>query len=182
MSLSLQTISFERVNHANISLADYAGSVVLVVNVASRCGLTKQYEGLQKLYQNYHPQELDILAFPCNQFAGQEPGTDEEILQFCSTEYQVDFPVMKKIEVNGANAHPLYQALKAAVPDAVQGDGTLRQKLQEKGLLGNNPGDIMWNFEKFLIGRDGQVIGRYAPDITPDNPQLIADIEKALKA
>jgi glutathione peroxidase len=140
-------------------LATYDGKVVLVVNTASKCGFTPQYEGLQKLQETYGEQGFAVLGFPCDQFAHQEPGDEAEIASFCSTSYGVTFPMFAKIEVNGAGAHPLYQWLKSA----------------QGGLVG---GSIKWNFTKFLVGRDGAVIGRYAPTTKPE--KIAGDIEKAL--
>jgi glutathione peroxidase len=131
-------------------LSDYRGKALLVVNVASRCGFTPQYKGLQALYEQFAPRGFAVLAFPCDQFGHQEPGTDAEIAGFCDREYGVTFPVFAKIEVNGANAHPLYVWLKR----------------EKSGLLG---GAIKWNFTKFLVDRDGAVKGRYAPTTTPES-------------
>ena len=142
-------------------LADYRGKVVLVVNTASQCGLTPQFEGLETLYEKYVDQGLVILGFPCNQFAGQEPGTADEIGAFCQKNYGVSFPMFDKIEVNGDNAHPLYQWLRT----------------EKGGLLGSA---IKWNFTKFLVGKDGTVIKRYAP--TTDPEKISGDIEDALAA
>ncbi len=142
-------------------LAEYKGSVVLVVNTASQCGLTPQFSGLESLYEKYVDEGLVILGFPCNQFAGQEPGNADEIGAFCQRNYGVSFPMFDKIEVNGANTHPLYQWLKT----------------EKGGLLG---GAIKWNFTKFLVGRDGQVIKRYSPTTEPE--KLAVDIEDALSA
>ncbi len=136
------------------------GKVVLIVNVASKCGFTPQYEGLEALYKKYEAKGLVVLGFPCNQFGGQEPGTNEEIQHFCKLTYGASFPVMGKLEVNGAGADPLYKHLKEKAP----------------GLLGSEA--IKWNFTKFLVGRTGRVINRYAPEIKPE--ELVADIEKAL--
>ena len=141
------------------SLADYAGKVVLVVNTASQCGLTPQFEGLERLYQDYGDDGLVVLGFPCNQFGAQEPGTAEEIGSFCQRNYGVSFPMFEKIEVNGDGAHPLYQWLRT----------------EKGGLLGDK---IKWNFTKFLVGPDGEVIKRYAPTTAPE--KLGDDIEKAL--
>ena len=138
------------------------GRVVLVVNVASKCGLTPQYEGLERLQQRYGADGFTVLGVPCNQFGGQEPGTAEEIVEFCSASYGVTFPMTEKIEVNGAGRHPLYQAL-AEKPDG-----------------GGYTGDIRWNFEKFLIGPDGTIRARFAPQTRPDAPEVIAAIESAL--
>ena len=142
------------------SLAEYAGRVVLIVNTASKCGFTPQYEGLEALWRKYREAGLVVLGFPCNQFGGQEPGTAEQIASFCSTSYDVTFPIMAKINVNGAEADPVYQWLKKEKP----------------GLLGI--GAIKWNFTKFLVGRDGQVIERFAPSDKPAS--LEAAIERAL--
>ena len=143
-----------------ISMADYTGKLVLVVNTASHCGFTPQYAGLEALYKKYAAQGLVVLGFPCNQFGAQDPGSNAEIAQFCQRNYGVDFPVLAKVEVNGAGAHPLFQWLKAQAP----------------GLLGTQA--IKWNFTKFLVGKDGQVIRRYAPQDAPK--KLAGDIEAAL--
>ena len=131
------------------TLAEYQGKVLLIVNTASKCGFTPQYGELQNLYDQYHDQGLEILAFPCDQFAHQEPGTNEEIQSFCQLNYGVTFPVFAKIDVNGSKAHPLYQYLRS----------------QQGGLLGDS---IKWNFTKFLVGRDGNVVSRSAPAVAPE--------------
>jgi len=145
-------------------LHDYAGKAALVVNVASKCGLTPQYAALEKLHEDYADKGFTVLGFPCNQFMGQEPGTSEEIAEFCSTTYGVTFPMFAKIDVNGDERDPLYAELEST-PDA-------------EGYTG----DIRWNFEKFLVGPDGAVIGRFAPQTEPDAPEVIAAIEAALPA
>ena len=144
------------------ALKDYAGKALLVVNVASRCGLTPQYEGLQALYQQYRARGLEVLGFPCNQFGAQEPGTEDEIKTFCDTRYQVTFPLFAKLEVNGAARHPLYTFLTA---QPTQPDG---------------PGDIVWNFAKFVIDKQGKVVARFSPTVTPSDPELVQAIERAL--
>lgn len=144
----------------DLPLDRFEGEVLLVVNVASRCGLTPQYAGLEALYRRFNERGFEVLGVPCNQFAGQEPGTEAEIQQFCTLNYDVTFPMSGKIDVNGVNRHPLYQWLA--------GQGA------------SYPGDISWNFEKFLIGRDGQVIARFGPTVAPDAPELLAAVEKAL--
>lgn len=141
------------------SLKDFKGKAVLVVNVASECGLTPQYAGLEKLYREFQDRNFAVLGLPCNQFGHQEPGTEAEIQQFCSTHYDVTFPLTGKIDVNGAGAHPLYKWLK---------DGT-------------GGADIQWNFEKFLIGKDGRIVKRYSPKTVPEDRQLRADIQAALQ-
>ncbi|KAH7106334.1 glutathione peroxidase [Auriculariales sp. MPI-PUGE-AT-0066] len=143
-----------------LNVADLKDKVVLVVNVASRCGLTPQYEGLQQLYSKYHDRGLEILGFPCNQFGAQEPGTEEEIATFCDVNYKISFPLTRKIEVNGDGAHPIYQWLKK----------------QKPGVEGQE--DIKWNFEKFLIAKDGTVSARYSPVVAPD--ALEVEIERLL--
>ena len=143
-------------------LGQYRGKAVLVVNVASRCGLTPQYEGLQRLQDTYGDRGFTVLGVPCNQFMQQEPGTADEIAEFCSATYGVSFPLFEKIEVNGPGRHPVYDEL-TAVPDA---SGTA--------------GDIQWNFEKFLIGPDGAVVARFRPQTVPDAPEVVAAIEKNL--
>jgi glutathione peroxidase len=144
------------------SLSDYQGKTVLVVNVASKCGLTPQYAGLQKLHERFADQGFEVLGFPCNQFAGQEPGSAEEIREFCDTNYHVSFPLFEKIDVNGQNSHPIYREL-TQTPDAT-----------------GEAGDVKWNFEKFLIGPEGSVIGRFRPQVTPDDPALVEAIESQL--
>lgn len=141
------------------SLGDYKGKALLIVNVASQCGLTPQYEGLEKMHETLGPRGFEVLGFPCNQFLGQEPGTAEEIQEFCTTTYGVDFPLFEKIEVNGEQQHPLYKELNA-VADA-------------EGYTG----DIRWNFEKFLVSPEGEVVGRFNPTVTPEDPTLVAAIE-----
>lgn len=163
------------------TLAGYKGNVLLVVNVASKCGLTPQYEQLEVLQQRLEAKGFSVLGFPCNQFLGQEPGSAEEIKTFCSTTYGVTFPMFSKIDVNGEQRHPLYQKLTAAAPDAIAPEGSgFYERMASKGRAPQTPGDILWNFEKFLIGRDGQVIQRFSPDMTPDDPQLVTAIERAL--
>jgi glutathione peroxidase len=144
------------------ALSDYRGQALLIVNVASQCGFTPQYAGLEALERKYAGRGFHVLGFPCNQFGAQEPGDAAEIGTFCSTTYDVTFPVFAKIEVNGAGAHPLYAFLKK----------------EKKGLLGSE--GIKWNFTKFLVGKDGEVIARYAPNVTPQS--LEGDIEAALNA
>jgi glutathione peroxidase len=144
------------------SLADHKGKALLLVNVASKCGLTPQYAGLERLQQQYEERGFSVLGFPCNQFMGQEPGTPEEIATFCSTTYEVTFPLYEKIDVNGARQHPLY----AELTTAADAEG--------------NAGDVQWNFEKFLVAPSGEVVGRYRPTVDPEAPELVSAIEAAL--
>lgn len=157
---SLHDFTMRSITGDDVSLSQFAGQTCLVVNVASACGLTPQYEGLQKLFAEHHDQGFEVLAFPCNQFGLQEPGTPEEIQEFACSRFDVTFPLFDKIEVNGDGAAPLYQWLKGEQP----GDG--------------ETSDITWNFEKFLVDGDGQVTARYSPIVTPE--ELEADISAAL--
>ncbi len=141
-------------------LGGLRGKVVLAVNVASRCGLTPQYSALEQLHRDLQAQNFSVVGFPCNQFGAQEPGTEAEIAQFCTTRYDVTFPLSAKLEVNGAHRHPLYAFLTSPTEGVA--------------------GDIAWNFEKFLVGRDGQVLRRYPPPTKPDDPALLQDITDAL--
>ena len=161
------------------TLADYAGKVMLIVNVASKCGLTPQYESLEKTYEEYRDKGLVVLGFPCNQFSGQEPGSEAEIKDFCTSNFGVKFPMFSKIDVNGDSRHPLYQALIAAQPQASVGGG-MREKLKSYGRVPENDSDVLWNFEKFLIGRNGEVVGRFEPDVASDDPKLLQAIEAQL--
>ncbi len=145
-----------------VKLADYEGKVVLIVNVASQCGLTGQYSGLQGLFEKYKDKGLVVLGFPCNQFGSQEPGTEADIKQFCSTKYSVTFPMFSKVDVNGAGAAPFYKFLTS----------------QDASPVGD--GKISWNFEKFLIGRDGKVINRFSPRVSPSDAELVKAIEEEL--
>jgi len=159
---------------ATVPLSDYAGKVLLVVNVASKCGLTPQYEGLEALYRAARDRGLEVLGFPCNQFKGQEPGTDAEIQEFCKTTYDVSFPVFAKIDVNGADAAPLYDFLRAEAPgDWGPQYGVWYDRLSAV-TPAVEPGDLKWNFTKFLVGRDGEVIKRYEPPVTPE--EIEADL------
>ncbi|MCK9509702.1 MAG: glutathione peroxidase [Pigmentiphaga sp.] len=180
MSRSLESIPVQRIDGTEASLAEHSGKVRLVVNVASQCGLTPQYEGLQALYDAYREQGFEVLGFPANDFKAQEPGTNEEIAQFCSGRFGVTFPMFAKISVKGDTRHPLYDALVEAQPQATQQGTGLRDRLAANGLTPENPAEVLWNFEKFLVDRDGQVIGRFAPDIAPQDPLITAAIERAL--
>ncbi|WP_213989311.1 glutathione peroxidase [Sodalis sp. dw_96] len=179
MTDSVYDIPVKKIDGTPASLADYRGKALLVVNVASKCGLTPQYEALEKLYQDRHPQGLEVLGFPANNFKGQEPGSDTEISQFCSLTYDVHFPLFSKISVLGEDQHPLYGKLTAAQPDAI-GEGPFRERLKGYGVDPVNRQDVLWNFEKFLINRQGEIVARFAPDVTADDPRLLAAIDKAL--
>jgi glutathione peroxidase len=177
MSIDQFTVTTDR--GETQTLQQFAGQVLLIVNVASKCGLTPQYEALESLYRGGKDRGLEVLAFPCNQFGGQEPGTDEEIRDFCSTNYDVTFPVFSKIDVNGPLADTLYVYLRARAPgDFGPANGPLfdRLKASRPETLGTD--EVKWNFTKFLIGRDGEVVRRYEPTVTPEEIQ--PDIEALL--
>jgi glutathione peroxidase len=176
---SIGSITFQKMDGTTGTLAEYAGHVVLVVNVASKCGLTPQYEGLERLQEREQGRGFTVLAFPANNFGGQEPGTDAEIAEFCSTNYAVTFPLMSKISVVGDDQHPLYQALTAAVPTA-DGKADFRESLRGHGITPTEDPDVIWNFEKFLIGREGEVVARFAPAVAPDDLALVAAIDAQL--
>jgi glutathione peroxidase len=178
---ALADIPFSAMDGSTHTLAEHAGEVVLVVNVASKCGLTPQYEALQKLYDAKHDAGLTILGFPANDFAGQEPGTDAEIAEFCSTNYAVTFPVLAKISVVGDGQHPLYAALTGAAP-AADGKDAFRDNLRSHGLSPTEDPDVLWNFEKFLVDRQGSVVARFAPSVTPDDPALTQAIDAQLRS
>ncbi|WP_066514237.1 glutathione peroxidase [Sphingobium cloacae] len=176
----IQQIPLKTIKGDDTSLGDYAGKVVLAVNVASKCGLTPQYEGLEKLYADYKDKGLVVAGFPANDFGAQEPGGNDEIATFCTTNFGVDFPMFEKIVVTGPEKHPLYAALTSAWPKA-EGDGdAFREKLKGYGMEPNPEPEILWNFEKFVIARDGSVAARFAPTTAPDDPALIAAIEAEL--
>ncbi|HXI68787.1 MAG TPA: glutathione peroxidase [Verrucomicrobiae bacterium] len=159
---SIYDIAVKDIDGKDTTLAAYKGKVILIVNVASKCGFTPQYKNLEAVYLKYKNQGFVILGFPCNQFGAQEPGTNEEIKQFCSSKYDVTFPLFDKIEVNGANRNPLYVVLA--------------------GEASPFPGNIKWNFTKFLIGKDGKILNRFDSKVTPDSPEATAAIEAALAA
>ncbi len=167
-------ITVKDMDESDVSLANYKGKVLLIVNVASKCGLTPQYEGLEALYQKYKDQGLEILGFPCNQFLEQEPGTNEEIQSFCSLNYNVTFPLFDKIDVNGEAESPLYTYLKKQAPfkgypEGTEEFATMLDEIHQKTGTGFDQGDaIRWNFGKFLVSKDGKTILRFEPMVTPD--------------
>jgi glutathione peroxidase len=160
----VREIPLRRIDGTDTTLAEFRGKVLLVVNVASQCGLTPQYRGLEALYERYGDQGLVVLGFPANEFGAQEPGSNEQIAQFCETRFGVQFPMFEKIVVKGVGTHPLYRELLSARPAA----------------LGAEPGDVKWNFEKFVVGRSGDVVARFAPTVAPDDPALVAALETEL--
>jgi glutathione peroxidase len=181
MSASILDIPVKKITGEDTSLGEFKGHVLLVVNVASKCGLTPQYEGLEKIYEHYKGQGLVVVGFPAHDFKQQEPGTNEEIQTFCTTNFGVKFPLFDKITVAGPEKHPLYKALTAAQPKAVSlSDIPFREKLKGYGIEGNPEPEVLWNFEKFLVSRTGEVVERFAPDTQPDAPELKAAIESEL--
>lgn len=182
---SLYEIPLSTLSDQPTSLTSHRGQVLLIVNVASKCGFTPQYTGLESLYQRYKDRGLAVLGFPANDFAAQEPGTNHEIAQFCSVDYPVSFPIFGKISVTGPGKNPLYRELIAERPSREFNDDALREDLagylKSQNLPGpNDPPELLWNFEKFLVGRDGRVLARFASDVAPDDSRLISAIEQAL--
>jgi glutathione peroxidase len=161
-SMSIHDIAISSLDGQPLDLSQYEGKATLVVNVASRCGLTPQYTGLEELHERYRDRGFSVIGVPCNQFAGQEPGTADEIATFCSTTYGVTFLLTEKVDVNGSQRHPLY--------------AELTQKADSDG----EAGDVKWNFEKFLVGADGTVLARFRPQVTPDSAELVAAVESVL--
>jgi len=181
MTASIYDIPVRKISGEDASLGEYKGKVLLVVNVASKCGLTPQYEALEKLYERFKGQGLVITGFPANNFKSQEPGSDEEIQTFCTANFGVKFPMFSKINVVGPDKHPLYAALIAAQPKAVAvNEVPFAQKLHGYGIETNPEPEILWNFEKFVVSRSGAVVKRFAPDTAPDAPELVAALEAEL--
>jgi glutathione peroxidase len=162
--MSIHHVRINRIDGSSLELSEFADRTLLVVNVASKCGLTPQYEALEELQRRYAERGFSVIGVPCNQFLGQEPGTGEEIQQFCSTTYGVTFPLLEKIDVNGDGRHELYEQLTSCADDE------------------GYSGDIRWNFEKFLVDRSGAVVARFAPVVTPDDPAIVGAIEDLLEA
>jgi len=182
---TLANIPLTTLSGSPANLADYSGKVLLIVNVASKCGLTPQYTALEQLYQQFKDTGFVVLGFPANDFASQEPGTDQEIAKFCTTDYPVTFPLFSKISVKGPGIHPLYRELTTAAPNHLINDEGFRDGITGYLKSQNLPApdaspSVLWNFEKFLVGRDGAVLARFAPDMPPSDPRIISAIEQAL--
>jgi glutathione peroxidase len=181
MPTSIEQIPVKTIDGADSSLGAYAGKVRLVVNVASKCGLTPQYEGLEALYEKYKDRGFEVLGFPANEFGNQEPGTEAEIKEFCAATYRVAFPMFSKIVVKGPGQHPLYATLTSMRPEARKLPGTdFRERLIGYGINPGEPKEILWNFEKFLVDREGNVVERFSPDVTPDAEILVSALEREL--
>ena len=178
---TVSNIPIRTLGGEDTSLAQYKGKVLLIVNVASKCGLTPQYEGLEKLYRDYRDRGLVVAGFPSNDFAGQEPGSSAEIQAFCTTNFGVDFPMFEKIDVVGPRKHSLYATLIAAQPKAIStSEKPFADDLRKYGMNVNPEPEVLWNFEKFLVSRSGEVVKRFAPNTTPSDPVLIEAIEAEL--
>ena len=179
---NITEIPVTTIEGAPASLGDYQGDVLLVVNVASKCGHTPQYEGLQKVYDQFKDRGFQVLGFPANNFGGQEPGTEEEIAEFCTLNYGVTFPMFSKISVAGEDRHPLYNALIEARPAHTEHEGgsPMMKRWAERGREIEDPTAVRWNFEKFLVDREGNVVGRFITDLTPEDPIVLTAIEDAL--
>ena len=180
MATDLTTIPLSRIDGSPDTLGNHAGKVLLVVNVASKCGLTPQYKGLEALYKAKADSGFEVLGFPANDFGAQEPGSHEEIAEFCKLNYGVSFPLFAKADVTGPAKQPLYAALTEAAPTKQGPADEFREKLRGYGVTPTEDPEVLWNFEKFLIGRDGKVAARFAPGVTPDDPALVAAIEAEL--
>jgi glutathione peroxidase len=175
MASPLYDIPLRRIDGKEATLGEYSGDVLMIVNVASQCGKTPQYAGLEKLHANYRDRGFAVLGFPANDFGAQEPGTNEEIQEFCRTVYGVDFPMFAKIAVTGTEKHPLYRYLTQSMPKAEFPAG-----MTEKPRAAAEQAEIHWNFEKFLIRRDGRIAARFAPDMPPEDPRIVSTIEAEL--
>lgn len=183
MSQNVYSFQVKKIDGSATSLQEYQGKVMLLVNVASKCGLTPQYEGLEKLFENYQANGLEVLGFPANEFLAQEPGSNAEIQEFCRMNYGVKFPMFEKMVVKGEGQHPLYSFLTTTKPvTTMKPDGNLLERLKAKGLLSGEDKDIKWNFEKFLVNRKGEVVQRFSPEIDPMDPMIVQAVEKELAA
>lgn len=180
MSTPIYNIPVRRITGEDTNLGEYRGKVLLIVNVASKCGLTKQYEGLEKLYREYRDQGLVVAGFPANDFKAQEPGSNADIQNFCTSTFGVDFPLFEKITVVGEGKHPLYRELIAAQPKTVTSKEPFTENLKRYGIETNAEPELLWNFEKFLVDREGKVTARFTPDTTADDPTLVDAVKKEL--
>jgi glutathione peroxidase len=178
--MSVYDIAVNTIDGKETTLADYKGKTLLIVNVASKCGLTPQYEGLQKLYTDYKDKGVEVLGFPANNYLGQEPGGEDEIKDFCSTNYNVTFPMFSKLSTKGDDQHPLYKYLTETKPDTDVNDGGLEEKLKGFNQFRSTPSEVLWNFEKFLVSKDGEIAARFAPDVAPNDERLLAKLDAEL--
>ncbi len=176
----ITNIPLKTISGKDASLGDHAGKVLLVVNVASKCGLTPQYEGLEALHERLEDRGFAVLGFPANNFGAQEPGSNDEIVEFCTTNFGVKFPMFEKISVAGEDKHPLYAAMTKAIPTKQGNPEAFRERLEGFGMTPNPDPEVLWNFEKFVIAKDGTVAARFAPTTAPDDAALVAAIEAEL--
>lgn len=179
MTQSIYDIPVKTLAGQASTLSPYKGKVLLIVNVASKCGLTPQYKSLEAFYEQYKDKGVEVLGFPANNFKEQEPGSDKEISEFCTLNYGVTFPMFSKVSVKGADQHPLYALLTKAQSQST-GEGPFREKLKGFGIHTDNQTDVLWNFEKFLVNKQGEVVGRFSPDVTADDPRIQEAVAKAL--
>ena len=180
MTAPIFDVSVKQIDGTPTKLDAYKGKVMLIVNVASKCGLTPQYEGLEKLHERYAPKGLSVLGFPANEFGAQEPGTNAEIKEFCTANFGVKFPMFEKIVVKGEGQHPLYSLLTKAKPNAEGEVAGFRARLEGYGIKTGREDEILWNFEKFVVNRKGEVVARFAPSTAPDDPALVKTLEAEL--
>ena len=180
MADEIYEIPVRKIDGTDTNLGEYKDKVLLVVNVASKCGLTPQYAGLQKLYSDYRGKGFEILGFPANNFMEQEPGSETEIKDFCDTNYNVEFPLFSKISVRSYDQHELYKHLTETKPDTDVNDGGLEENLKGYGHNRSAANEVLWNFEKFLIGKNGEIAARFAPDVAPNDKRLIERVEAEL--
>ena len=180
MANSIYDFSVKKINGTPATIGDYKGKVLMIVNVASKCGLTPQYDALEKAYEKFHEKGFEILGFPANEFGAQEPGSNTEIQEFCTTNFGVKFPMFEKIVVKGEGQNPFYKYLTETKPEAQKTNDDFENKLKKYGVVREKKNDILWNFEKFLINRKGEVVARFSPEISPDDPMITKAIEAAL--
>ncbi|MBC75993.1 MAG: glutathione peroxidase [Halobacteriovoraceae bacterium] len=180
---TIKEIPFKNAQGESKTLKDFPAKAYLIVNTASKCGLTPQYEALQALYKEYKEQGLEILGFPANEFLEQEPGSTDEIQSFCKLNFGVEFPILQKIVVKGENQHPLYQALTEGREEAVRNEsGDFEKLLTDKGLITGDKKDIHWNFEKFLLDENGNIVERFFPDVSPQDDKIVGKVQELVKS
>jgi glutathione peroxidase len=178
--MSIYDIPVKTIDGKDTNLGEFKGKTLLIVNVASKCGLTPQYEGLQSLYSEYKDKGVEVLGFPANNYLGQEPGTEDEIKEFCSTNYNVTFPMFSKLSTKGDDQHELYKYLTETKPETDVNDGGLEERLKGYGSVRSTPSEVLWNFEKFLVSKDGEITARFAPDVAPNDERLLAKLNEEL--
>jgi glutathione peroxidase len=178
--MSIYDIPVKTIDGKDTNLGEYKGKTLLIVNVASKCGLTPQYEGLQALYSANKDKDFEVLGFPANNYLAQEPGNEDEIKDFCSTNYSVTFPMFSKLSTKGDDQHALYKYLTETKPDTDVNDGGLEEKLKGFNQFRSTPSEVLWNFEKFLVNKDGEISARFAPDVKPDDERFLSKLNAEL--